>query len=120
MNQELAGRHAAPGPTRSFETNPGTASPQSAQVLTGIWNFNKRAGLGTRPAPQFRPLASWLPMIVAALIRISSAALSSLNANSPSRRSKGTSTGNTCTSHLPAGVLNTAQHAPTTFVFHHE
>ena len=32
-------------PTRSISTNPGTASSQSAQVRTGIWDFNRLPGL---------------------------------------------------------------------------
>jgi hypothetical protein len=39
-------------PTKSISTNPGTASSQSAQVRTGIWDFNNGTGLGVRPPPR--------------------------------------------------------------------
>jgi hypothetical protein len=98
-------------PTRSISTNPGTASSQSAQVLTGIWDFSSDPGLVcdrprstsfARSGPSFRS-------IVAALIRISSTASASVRSSSPSRRSKGTSTGSIGASLLPAGARSTAQ-----------
>lgn len=79
---------------------------------TGIWDFSKEPGLvWDRPRSTSFPLSpASFRSIVAALIRISSAASSSLNTNSPSRRSMGTSTGNIGARRLPAGALNTAQH----------
>ena len=99
-------------PTRSISTNPCTASSQSAQVLTGIWDFSKDPGFVWDPPrnTSFARSGASRRSIVAALIRISSAASSSARASSPSRRSSGTKTGNIGARRLPAGALRTAQH----------
>jgi hypothetical protein len=99
-------------PTRSISTKPGTASSHSAQVRTGIWDLSSVPGLvceRPRGINLARSPASFRSM-VAALIRISNAACSSVITSSPSRRSNGTSTGSIGASSLPAGARSTAQH----------
>lgn len=99
-------------PTKSISTKPGTASSQSAQVRTGIWDFNNDPGLvweRSRGIGLARSLANRRSM-VAALILVNNSASSSDRSSSPSARSSGTNTGKNGASRLPAGARNTAQH----------
>lgn len=79
-------------PTRSISTNPGTASSQSAQVRTGIWDFNRLPGLvWHRPRGIILARCSaGRRSIVAALIRHNRSAWASVRFSSPSRRRIGT------------------------------
>ena len=99
-------------PTRSISTKPGTASSHSAQVRIGIWDFSSVPGLvWDRPrGTSFARSPASLRSIVAALMRISRPACSSVSSSSSSRRSSGTRTGSIGASSLPAGARSTAQH----------
>jgi hypothetical protein len=91
---------------------PGTASSQSAHVRIGICDFSRLPGLVCE-RPRGIILArspAGRRSIVAADIRISSAASSSVRSSSPSRRRIGTSTPSIGARRLPAGARNTAQH----------
>ena len=79
-------------PTWSISTKPGTASSHWAQVRMGIWYFSRVPGLvWDRPRGiSFARSPASFRSIVAALIRVSSRAWSSVIISSCSARSKGT------------------------------
>lgn len=98
-------------PTRSISTKPGTASFHSAQVWTGIWDLSNVPGFvwdRPRSVSLARSPASFRSM-VAALIRVSNAACSSVMSSSLSQRSSGTRTASIGAGSLPAGGT---QHRP--------
>lgn len=91
---ELPGAVPPSWPNRSISTNPGTTSPEFAQVRTGTCDFNRLpVSVCERPGDIiFARSPAKRRAIVAALILHSNAASASVRPSLASRRSRGTNT----------------------------